>query len=205
MAKKIELSAEQQQENAALALVYIDEARTIARQRTALEKAMEKAEAAKGGTWGGFKDAARKGFGLKHDTATMGKGITLACAELGVPQGTLNAYLPILRKLYGEGIGKPEAEQAELLALSVKEARERWQPGKPKAHKSEPETDKAKDADGAQEAGDGSAGDADGMMGGTERSRILSRINAALSALSDDDLSEVLGMLESEYGQAKAA
>ena len=194
MANEKKLSPEQAALNAALVVAYLAPAKIIGRKASAIE-------AAKGDTWGAFKDAARIGLERADDAAVMAKGISLACAECKVPQGSVNAYLPILRKLYTEATQTDEAGRAALLSLSIKEARAKYQPPKAKAEKAKPEAGGNETAD----AGDGTAGDAEGIMGGTERSRILSRINAALSALSDDDLSAVLDMLESEYQLSKAA
>lgn len=201
MANEKKLSPEQAALNAALnaALVaqYDKPAKIIGKKADAIEKA-------KGDTWGAFKDAARIGWEASQDVATMAKGITLACAHYSVPQGSVNAYLPILRKLYAEGAAMNADDREALLTISIGDARKKWQPKKEKA---KPETGKAEadKADAPNEAGDGTAGDDNGMMGGTERSRILSRINTLLAALSDDDLNGFLALLEGGAEQAQAA
>ena len=198
MSNEKKLSPEQAAINAALVAQYDKPAKVIGKKADAIEKA-------KGDTWGAFKDAARIGWAASQDVATMAKGITLACAHYSVPQGSVNAYLPILRKLYAEGAAMNADDRETLLAISIGDARKKWQPKKEKAQPAKPETGKAEGAANTAEAGDGTTGDDNGMMGGTERSRILSRINALLSALSDDDLSGFLALLEADTEQAQAA
>lgn len=198
MANEKKLSPEQAALNAALVAQYDKPAKIIGKKVDAIEKA-------KGDTWGAFKDAARIGWEASQDVATMAKGISLACALYSVPQGSVNAYMPILRKLYVEGAAMDADGRATLLAISIGDARKKWQPKKEKAQPAKPEAGKTEPVNNAGEAGDGTAGDDNGMMGGTERSRILSRINTLLSALSDDDLSGFLALLESDAQQAQAA
>lgn len=197
MANEKTLTPAQAAINAALVAQYDKPAKVIARKADAIEKA-------KGDTWAAFKDGAAIGLEAGQDVATMAKGIALACAHYDVPQGTVNAYLPLLRKLYAAIVEGGE-DRETVLAMSVKDARQRWQPKKAKDNKAKPEASKVEGAANAAESSDGSVGDADGVMGGSNRSRILSRINAALATLSDADLSAVLDMLEDEYVQAKAA
>lgn len=175
--------------NAALVAQYIEPARVIGRKSKAIE-------AAKGDTWGAFKDAARIGLAAGQDAATMCKGISLACAEVGVPQGSVNAYLPIIRKLYGDLLVADEAGQAVLLALSIKDARAKYQPKREQATPAPAANGATSGNTDAADATDGTAGDADGMMGGTERSRLLARINQLLALLDDEGLAEVCSMLE---------
>lgn len=198
MATEKKLSPEQAAINAALVAQYDKPAKVIGKKADIIDKA-------KGDTWGAFKDAARIGWAASQDVATMAKGIALACAHYSVPQGSVNAYLPILRKLYVEGATMNADDRETLLAISIGDARKKWQPKKEKAEKVKPEAVKPEPANNTGEAGDGTVGDADGMMGGTERSRILSRINTLLSALSDDDLSGFLALLEGDAQQAQAA
>lgn len=197
--EKTKLSPAQAAANAALVAQYIEPARVIGRKAKAIESA-------KGDTWGAFKDAARIGLAAQQDAATMCKGISLACAEVGVPQGSVNAYLPIIRKLYGDLVQADEAGQAVLLALSIKDARAKYQPKKEKSTPEAKPATPAGNGEAGEPATDGTAGDADGMMGGTERSRILSRINTLLAQLSDDDLAGFLAMLEpQEQAEPEAA
>ena len=198
MANEKKLTPEQAAINAALVAQYDKPAKVIGKKADAIEKA-------RGDTWGAFKDAARIGWAASQDVATMAKGITLACAHYSVPQGSVNAYLPILRKLYAEGAAMNADDREALLTISIGDARKKWQPKKEKAQPAKPETGKAEGAANTAEAGDGTTGDDNGMMGGTERSRILSRINTLLSALSDDDLSGFLALLEGDAEQAQAA
>lgn len=194
MATEKKLSPEQAALNAALVLQYIAPAKIIARKAGAIE-------AAKGDMWAGFKDGCRIGLAAGQDTATMAKGISLACASVNVPQGTVNAYLPIVRKMYGELLTADEAGQAEFLTLSVKDARAKWQPKKVKAAPA-PAAGAASTGTASEPVSDGTAGDDDGVMGGTERSRMLSRINELLSALDDAALAEVLATLEPATDEA---
>lgn len=194
--EKTKLSPAQAAANAALVAQYIAPARIIARKSTAIE-------AAKGDTWSAFKDAAGIGKAAQQDVATMAKGISLACASVNVPQGTVNAYLPILRKLYADLLVADEAGQAALLSLSIKDARAKYQPPKTKTATT-PASASAGATMNAADATDGTAGDADGVMGGTERSRMLSRINELLSTLSDADLSSFLAMLEPATSEPEA-
>lgn len=196
MSNEKKLSPEQAAINAALVAQYDKPAKIIGKKADAIEKA-------KGDTWSAFKDGAAIGLDAGQDGATMAKGLSLACAHHGVPQGTVNAYLPLLRKLY-VAVAEQGMPRDEALALSVKEAREKWQPKKAKAIKEKAE-EKAEGAANAAEAGDGSAGDADGMMGGTERSRVLAEINRRLGEMSDDDLRGFLAMLQGEVEMQEAA
>lgn len=198
MTTKTTISPEQAAINAALAAAYMAQAKRIAQGKSAIDKANEKIEAAKGGQWQAFKDAGRHGLELSHDTDSMAKGVTLACAELKVPQGTVNAYLPLVRKMYAAVVEGGE-DAAAIFGMSVKQARERFQPAKPKQAKpataGKPE---AKTETG--EAGEG-AGDDNGMMGGSPRSRMLSQIGAIISSMSDDDLAALLAQLTGEAAQ----
>lgn len=190
MSDNTKLSPAQAAVNAALVAQYIEPARIIGRKSKAIE-------AAKGDTWGAFKDGSRIGHEAGQDATTVCKGLSLACASVGVPQGSVNAYLPILRKLHTDVMQADEAGRAELWALSIKDARAKYQPKKEKAKPATPKPATTGEA-GNAEAGDGTTGDADGMMGGTERSRLLSAINAELSKLTDADLSAFLAMLTGE-------
>lgn len=198
MSNEKKLSPEQAAINAALVAQYDKPAKIIGKKADAIEKA-------KGDTWSAFKDGAVIGLEAGQDVATMAKGLTLACAHHGVPQGTVNAYLPLLRKLY-VAVAEQGMPRDEALALSVKEAREKWQPKKAKAIKEKAE-EKAEGTAGTDdgEAGDGTVGDADGMLGGTERSRVLAEINRRLCEMSDDDLRGFLAMLQGEVEMQEAA
>lgn len=201
MATKTNISPEQAAINAALAAAYMEQAKKIAQGKSAIDKANEKIEAAKGGQWQAFKDAGRHGLELSHDTDSMAKGITLACAELKVPQGTVNAYLPLVRKMYAAVVEGGE-DVAAIFGMSVKQARERFQPAKPKAAK--PSGPAKPTATSVGEAS-GDAGDDNGMMGGSPRSRMLSQIGAIIATMSDDDLSALLAQLTGEAVQEAEA
>lgn len=197
MTTKTTISPEQAAINAALAAAYMQQAKKIAQGKSAIDKAQEKIEAAKGGQWQAFKDAGRHGLELGHDADTMSKGVTLACAELKVPQGTVNAYLPLVRKMYAAVVEGGE-DAAAIFGMSVKQARERFQPAKPKQTKTAaPATPAAPSAD---ETGE-DAGDDNGMMGGSPRSRMLSQIGAIIASMSDDDLAALLAQLTGEEAQ----
>lgn len=191
MATKTTITPEQAAINAALAAAYLEQAKRIAQGKAAIDKALEKIEASKGGQWQAFKDAGRHGLELSHDTDTMSKGITLACAELKVPQGTVNAYLPLVRKMYA-AVTEGGEDPATVFGLSVKEARERFQPAKSKPAAATPKVSEG------QTVGE-DAGDGDGMLGGSPRSRLLAQVNAIIATLSDDDLAALLDALESEW------
>lgn len=193
---KTTLTAEQAAINAALAAAYLEQAKAIAKGKAAIDKAKEKIEQAQGGQWQAFKDAGRHGLELSHNTDTMAKGLTLACAELKVPQGTVNAYLPLIRKMYA-AVTEGGEDAAAVFGLSVKDARARFQPAKAKPAKPDPAKT---DADATQEnASAGDAGDDNGMMGGSPRSRLLSQIGAIIATLSDDDLIDLLATLTAEH------
>ena len=198
MANEKKLSPEQAAINAALVAQYDKPAKVIGKNADAIEKA-------KGDTWGAFKDAARIGWAASQDVATMSKGITLACAHYSVPQGSVNAYLPILRKLYKEGAAMNADDREALLTISIGDARKKWQPKKEKAQPAKPETGKAEGAANAAEAGDGTSGDDNGMMGGTRRSRLLSIANEWLAAMSDADLLDFVLQCDPDYlnGQSR--
>lgn len=201
MTTKTTISPEQAAINAALAAAYMAQAKKIAQGKSAIDKANEKIEAAKGGQWAAFKDAGRHGLELSHDADTMAKGVTLACAELKVPQGTVNAYLPLVRKMYAAVVEGGE-DAAAVFGLSVKQARERFQPAKTKP--AQPAAGKTEPKPEADEAGEG-AGDDAGMMGGSPRSRMLSQIGAIIATMSDDDLSALLAQLTGEAAQEAEA
>lgn len=196
------LTAEQAAINAALAAAYLEQAKVIARQKSAIDKAKEKIEQAQGSQWQAFKDAGRHGLELSHNTDTMAKGLTLACAELKVPQGTVNAYLPLIRKMYS-AVTEGGEDAAAVFGLSVKDARVRFQPAKTKPAAPAATDVKTGNAD-AGAAGE-NAGDGDGMMGGNARSRLLSQIGEILGTLSDDDLIDLLATLTAEYNPHAAA
>lgn len=202
MATKTNISPEQAAINAALAAAYMEQAKKIAQGKSAIDKANEKIEAAKGGQWQAFKDAGRHGLELSHDTDSMAKGVTLACAELKVPQGTVNAYLPLVRKMYAAVVEGGE-DAAAIFGMSVKQARERFQPAKPKTAKPAA-TGKPEAKTETDEAGEG-AGDDAGMMGGSPRSRMLAQIGAIIAGMSDDDLSALLSQLTGEATQEAVA
>lgn len=196
MANKTTLTAEQAAANAQLAAAYIEQAQAIARGKAAIDKAKEKIENAQGGQWQAFKDAGRHGLTLGHDADTMAKGVTLACAELKVPQGTVNAYLPLVRKMYAAVLAGELVD--DVFRLSVKEARTRFQPPKTKPAPAQPAPQPSGESKGE------STSDENGMIGETPRSRLLSEINAILATLSDDDLAAVLDSM-GEWSQAEAA
>lgn len=197
MTTKTTISPEQAAINAALAAAYMAQAKKIAQGKSAIDKANEKIEAAKGGQWQAFKDAGRHGLELGHDADSMAKGVTLACAELKVPQGTVNAYLPLVRKMYAAVVEGGE-DAAAIFGMSVKQARERFQPAKPKQAKQAAPVQQA--ASSADETGE-DAGDDNGMMGGSPRSRMLSQIGAIIASMSDDDLAALLAQLTGEEAQ----
>lgn len=187
MANEKKLSPEQAAVNAALALQYDKPATIIARKADAIDKA-------KGDTWSAFKDGARIGLEAGQTADTMAKGISLACANHSVPQGTVNAYLPVLKKLF-KAVAEEGMDREIALTMTIADARAKWQPKKKKAAPATPAaTTPAPSANGGEPSGDG-GGDADGMLGATARSRLLSQINEALAALTDDDLTAVLDML----------
>lgn len=189
MATEKKLSPEQAAINAALVLQYAAPAKIIGRKAEAIDKA-------KGDTWSAFKDAARIGWEAGQTADTMAKGISLACAEFSVPQGTVNAYLPILRKLY-KAVAEEGMQRREALALSIKEARAKWQP-KPEKKKAQP-SPAAAGGNSGEGSSEGTTNDENGIMGETPRSRLLSKINAILATLSDDDLAAALDMLTPEH------
>lgn len=197
MTTKTTISPEQAAINATLAAAYMAQAKKIAQGKSAIDKANEKIEAAKGGQWQAFKDAGRHGLELGHDADSMAKGVTLACAELKVPQGTVNAYLPLVRKMYAAVVEGGE-DAAAIFGMSVKQARERFQPAKPKQAKQAAPVQQA--ASSADETGE-DAGDDNGMMGGSPRSRMLSQIGAIIASMSDDDLAALLAQLTGEEAQ----
>ena len=204
MTTKTTISPEQAAINAALAAAYMQQAQAIAKGKTAIDKANEKIEAAKGGQWQAFKDAGRHGLELGHDADSMAKGVTLACAELKVPQGTVNAYLPLVRKMYAAVVEGGE-DAAAIFGMSVKDARARFQPGKPKQAKQAKQAPTATPAaPSADETGEDAGEDA-GMMGGSPRSRMLAQIGAIIATMSDDDLSALLAQLTGEAAQEASA
>jgi hypothetical protein len=177
----------QKSAEAALAAIYAKAAKSIAQGVSKMEQAI-------GGTWEGFKAAVTIGLDAGQTDETAFKGLKLACDAADVPKGTWNRYSPMARKVY-KAIAAGELSREEALAMSVKDVEKKW-PRKANVRTATAATTAA--TGGTSEGNEpASGGAADMLEGDSERGRLLSQINGLISAMSEDDLTALLDVLES--------
>jgi hypothetical protein len=102
---------------------------------TALAGAKIQADAAKSaktGTWAGFKSAVVIGRDNGHSASVMRTGLEVACVDAGIPSGSFRGYISTVESLAAD-VFAGELSMAELEAISVKDARERYMDADKKA------------------------------------------------------------------------
>lgn len=91
------------------------------------EGAAKSAQDAKSGIWGQFKHALGIAQANEHSASTMRTALEAACAQAGVPSGTVRSYLPTLESLKAD-IDSDKITTAEAVGISIKDARARYKP-----------------------------------------------------------------------------
>lgn len=100
------------------------------------EGAAKTATDAKAGIWGQFKRALAVAQENEHSASTMRTALEAACAQAGVPSGTIRSYLPTLENLKAD-IDDGKLTAAEAVGISVKYARARYKVPPTEAEKAE--------------------------------------------------------------------
>lgn len=118
----------------ALSGPYASLARELATDITAAKVAGETAKEAKGGIWGGFKNAITASIEAEHDANAMRVGLEVACEEAGIPSGTFRGYVSTLCSLKAD-VDNAVLSLEQALSISIKDARELYADADKKARK----------------------------------------------------------------------
>ena len=171
--------------NAAMATVYMPIAELVAAGVKARKAAEEGVQAAAGSTWDGFKSGVALGWERGETVEVASKSLILACAEAGVPQGTVNNYITLFRGVMKDGLTADEATRTELLSLSLADARKSYGSRTPRAKADTPAS--GGEGEGNTE-GATPAAPATPAAELTPRQAMLSEVATLVALLSDADL-----------------
>ena len=110
---------------AAVAVPYAGLAAHIATIAAGTAAQGDALKAARTGLWDSFKAAIPLALEAEHNAETMRAGLEIACMNANVPAGTFRGYVSTVQSLYAD-IEAGELSAAEVEAISVKDARERY-------------------------------------------------------------------------------
>ena len=112
---------------AALTGPYADTAKHIAAAVAASKASSDEATGRRKSVFASFKEAIPAAQTAGHSTDQMAEGLSLACAEAGVPSGTFRGYVSTVKNLMAD-VQAGKLTMAEVTEISVADARKRYKP-----------------------------------------------------------------------------
>ncbi len=118
----------------AMAAPYEELARTIATAIAAAGIHAEKAASERTTLWDSFKGAIDVALTVGHNAGALQAGLSVACEEAGIPAGSYRGYSSTIVNLFTD-LSEGRLDRAQVSAMSVKDARERYMDAEKKADK----------------------------------------------------------------------
>lgn len=151
---------------------------------------------AKGGLWGGFKQALSIGMASDHNVSNIKAGLAVACEEAKIPSGSYRGYVGTIGHMYNELVtGTLTLSEAE--QLSVADARKRYR--KPASTPADAPADSASEDANVSEATNTAQPISNAMLASV-MDKVKDWDDASLSVLLSiiDDLQEQASQEEAE-------
>lgn len=108
-----------------LARPYAELAMELAKGFKKVKGLQDSLTTAKGGLWGGFKQALSIGMAASHNVSNIKAGLAVACEEATIPSGSYRGYVGTIGHMYNELVtGTLTLSEAE--QMSIGDARKRY-------------------------------------------------------------------------------
>lgn len=179
-----------------LARPYAELAMELAKGFKKVKGLQDSLTTAKGGLWGGFKQALSLGMSAGHNASNVKAGLAVACEEAKIPSGSYRGYVGTIGHMFNE-LADGTLTLAEAEQLSIGDARKRYR--KPASTPAEVSAESAAPAANVSEATNTAAPITNAMLASV-MDKVKDWDDASLSVLLSiiDDLQEQASQEEAE-------